>query len=132
MGVWAYARRPTPIRPYAHTSPLPPHLRILLHRPGPDGEDAVAAEHAPAGEEAAVLPVGEAELGAAEGILPVHPAGEAVADERGIHPLVEAAVPLGIFAHQAGDELRAPAVEEPHRLLQALHHLQGHFRRLFP
>src|SRR5581483_5927675 len=98
---------------------LPVHAGVGLRYAGADRVDAVAAEDGAAGEEAAVLPVGEAEFGAIESVLAVHPAGEAVADEGSIHRLVEAAVHRRVLAHQAGDELRAVAVEERRRLLQA-------------
>ena len=49
-------------------------------------------QHAAAGEQSAALPVGQAELGRVEGVLAVDPAGEAVADERGIDGGVEAVV----------------------------------------
>src|SRR5689334_19814964 len=67
-----------------------------------DGEDAVAGEHAAAGEKPAVLPVGEAQFRPVQGVLAVDPAGEAVADEGRVDGLVEALVGGRILGDQAG------------------------------
>ncbi len=79
-----------------------------------------------------MFPVGETELGFAQGILPVHPAGEAVADEGRIDPGVEALVRLRVLGDQHGDQAGAVAVEQGDRRGRIRHHRQGHFRRALP
>src|SRR5262249_5536281 len=78
------------------------------------------------------LPVREAEFGPVQGVLAVDPAGEAVADERRVHRLVEAAVHRRVLAQQAGDELRAVLIEKGDRLVQVGDDLQGHLGRFLP
>ncbi len=94
--------------------------------------NAIAGERAAAGEEAAIQPVGEAQLRLAESVLAVHPAGEAIADERGIDFLEETLLGGGVLGDQGGGQARGVAVEESNRLAQVVHDLERHLGRLFP
>ncbi len=85
-------KRPAPL----HRRPRPPpsavEVGVLDAGAVADGVDRGAGQDAAAGQQPAALPVGEAELGRRQGVLAVDPAGEAVADERGVDGVVEAVV----------------------------------------
>ncbi len=68
--------------------------------------DAGAGQDSGAAEEAAELPVGKAQFGSGEGVLAVNPAGESVADERGLGPALAEHVVL-----ELGEALQNPAIE---------------------
>src|SRR5688572_1205876 len=107
-------------------------MSIDLPDAGADGVDTIPAQHAGSGEQAAVLPVREPELGTVQGVLPVHPAGEAVPDERGVHLLVKAPVRLRVFADQARYELWAMLVEKLRSLPRITHELERHLGCFLP
>src|SRR5690348_3588059 len=82
----------------ADIAPTPSAMQvgIALPRPRTHGVNAVAAEHAAAGEQPAVLPVRQPQLRPTQCVLAVHPAGESIAGERRVERLVEALLPLGV------------------------------------
>jgi hypothetical protein len=70
----------------------------------------------PRGEQPAGLPVRQAELGLVEGELPVDPAGEPIAHERGVDGGVEPFLLVGILADQRRGQARAVPIEQVDRL----------------
>ena len=85
-----------------------------------DRVDRVAGQHAAAPEQTAELPVRQPELGGVEGVLAVDPAGETVADERGVDGGEEALLLARVVADQRGDEARAERVVQGDRLVDRL------------
>ena len=84
----------------------------MLRCPGADGEDGISAEHAGPPEQAPPLPIRQTELRLVEGVLPVDPPREAVADERRIDGGVELVVLGVVVGDQRRHEARAVAVAQ--------------------
>src|SRR5690606_21597184 len=103
-----------------------------LPRARADGVDAVSAQNAAAPEQATILPVGQAELRAAQRELTVDPARVAVAHKRGVDRLEEALLLDRVGADQRGHELGAVLVEELHRVLEAVDQLERDLGGLLP
>ena len=97
-----------------------------------DRVDRVSGQHATAPEQTSELPVGQAQLRGAEGVLTVDPAGEPVADERGVDGGVEPLVLVAVVADQRRDEARAVAVEQGDRLVDGLGDDEGDLGRALP
>src|SRR5690348_15506706 len=107
-------------------------VRVALRRARADREHAVAAQHTAPSEQAAVLPVGEAQLGPSQRILAVYPAGHAVADERRVDPREEAALRLRIVRDQARRQPGTVPVEEADRLVRVRNDGERDLGRLLP
>ena len=86
----------------------------------------------PPREQPAVLPVGQAQLGTVEGELAVDPAGEAVADERGVDGGPEALLLVRVLREEAGHEAGAVLVEEGDGGVEVVDHDQADLRALLP
>ena len=107
-------------------------VAVVLGDSEAEGVDGVAGQDAGSAGKAAALPVGEAEFGLVEGVLAVDPAGESVADERGIERRPHHRVVAGIFAQHGGDEAGAVAVEQCSRSVHGVDDEQGHLGALLP